>query len=100
VRTARWPEPRRRVSPRDRARACFSLLLVGCVLVMALVGCGPSQGRRHDLTTGMCPQCGSADLAVEHRTERSTYDGAEAEVLSITCRGCGHSWEAPGLVKQ
>ena len=66
----------------------FALAILAC-------GCGPSPAQQGSLTSGMCPHCGSAQLDIESDIERSTYDGSEVEILTITCRDCGHSWRAP-----
>jgi len=78
------------------------LPLALCVLGLALSGlaCGPSPGRQGSLTAGMCPQCGSTQLDIERRTERSAFDGAETDIVVMTCQGCGYSWRAPTLAEQ
>ncbi len=72
-------------------------LMTFALLALALMACacGPSPSQQGSLTSGMCSACGSAQLDIESDIERSTFDGAEVEMLTITCRDCGHSWRAP-----
>ena len=71
------------------------LLLTILLLAIVACGCGPSPAQQGSLTSGLCPACGSPQLDIESTIERSPYDGSEVEILTITCRDCGHSWRAP-----
>ena len=76
-------------------RTYLLLTLALLALVILAYGCGPSPSQQGSLTSGMCSSCGSAQLDIESQVERSTFDGSEVEMLTITCRDCGASWRAP-----
>ena len=76
-------------------RLWLVMLLALCLLALALSGCGPAPPRQGSFTTGICPECGSANLDVQRQTERSAFDGSETDILVITCRDCGYSWRSP-----
>ncbi len=77
----------------------WALLLAVCLLTLAVGACGPAPAHHGSLTAGICPRCGSANLDVQSHTERSSFDGAEVEILTMTCRDCGYSWSAPAAIK-